>query len=181
MCSALTRSPRRRCPIDDPRTRSNTARVASRQSVTGKTPKRATETGRTHSNDNFCVSFLIKNGRKKPSSHDFTVLKRMAHPFHSAETTDVPECIFEQNSKCLRTRRIELTVFYPFLHLNFMISKGIRNGTELTSVLPCLVRRAKTVNFLKVREGCGAVKIAKSRKSLSPRNFGSIISSTRGE
>ena len=42
----------------------------------------------------FRVSFLVNNGRKKTSSRDFTVLKRMAHPFHSAETTDVPECIF---------------------------------------------------------------------------------------
>ena len=54
--STLTRDPTSECPTDDPRTRSITARVASRQSVTGNAHKSATETAQSRSSADFCMS-----------------------------------------------------------------------------------------------------------------------------
>ena len=56
VCSTLTRDPTSECPTDDPRTRSITARVASRQSATWNAHKSATETAWSRSNANFCIS-----------------------------------------------------------------------------------------------------------------------------
>ena len=54
--STLTRDPTSECPTDDPRTRSITARVASRQSATWNAHKSATETAQSRSNADFCMS-----------------------------------------------------------------------------------------------------------------------------
>ena len=69
---------------------------------------------------------VFAHGRKKPSSRDFTVLKRMVHPFHSAETTDVPECIFWTELKVSQNSANRID---GFLHIFDVFPVMIRKDT----------------------------------------------------